>query len=167
MKTHRNILSVTLVAAALVASGAFAQVSSSATAGASVNIMKAIHIDTTADLDFGTLVQGTGGGTITVGNGVVVKGDVQSINGVGAKGATFEVSGETGASYSIFLPTSIDLSNNLSVIKVDDFFSIPSKSSVIPFGGVEHLTVGATLHLEGKEASGYYEGGFDVLVAYN
>ncbi len=84
--------------------------------------------------------------------------------------ASYEVTGEGGATYAITLPATATISNGIPAnnMTVSNFVcSIPSLVGTISFSGTDEFTLGAKLTLAAGQASGSYAGTFDVSVAYN
>lgn len=142
-----------------------------ATATASATILTGISITKVQDMNFGRLNPGTSGGTATISTSGVVTptGDVTKLAGVTATAATFTVSGETGYTFSITLPSSdytiSYLTNNMTV---NTFVSDPTPTGTIAGGGTT-LSVGAKLTVSAGQVSGTYTNGtgFTVTVNYN
>lgn len=142
-----------------------------ATATASATILTGISITKVQDMNFGRLNPGTSGGTATISTAGVVTptGDVTKLAGITATAATFTVSGETGYTFSITLPSSdyiiSYLTNNMTV---NTFVSDPTPTGTIAGGGTT-LSVGAKLTVAAGQVSGTYTNGtgFTVTVNYN
>jgi hypothetical protein len=119
-------------------------------------------------LAFGQIVP-LSGGTVTVSpEGMrTSSGGVQVIQASSVSAAQFQVGGAAGRSFSIFLPSSITISNGKDSMTVDDFTSNPSSSSVLDSIGKRDLSIGATLHVKQNQSDGNYSGSFTVTVAYN
>ena len=84
--------------------------------------------------------------------------------------ASYDVTGESGATYAITLPATATISNGIPAnnMTVSNFVcSIPSLVGTISFSGTDEFTLGAKLTLAAGQASGSYAGTFDVSVAYN
>lgn len=142
-----------------------------ATATASATILTGISITKVQDMNFGRLNPGASGGTATISTAGVVTptGDVTKLAGATPTAASFTVSGETGYTFSISLPTSdytiSYLTNNMTV---NTFISDPATTGTIVGGGTT-LSVGAKLTVASGQVSGTYTNGtgFTVTVNYN
>lgn len=142
-----------------------------ATATASATILTGISITKVQDMNFGRLNPGTGGGTATISTAGVVTptGDVTKLAGVTPTAASFTVSGETGYTFTITLPSSdYTITDGSNTMIVNTFLSSPSSSGTISGGGTT-LSVGAKLTISAGQASGTYTNGtgFTVTVNYN
>lgn len=170
MKIIRIAAALTIGLALFAGKDAGAQ-QSSATASANANaaIVAAISISNTVDLDFGQVVAGGTSGTVAMSAG----GSRSAVGGVtlGSTGsaapASFIVSGDANASYSITLPGSMSLTSGGNNMTVNTFTSSPNGSGTLGGGGSQNLNVGATLQVGASQAAGSYTGSFNVTVAYN
>ena len=174
MKTH-SITAVLAVAFALAASSQAHAASDNA--GAFATVVAPIAIDKTADLNFGEVAANGVAGTVVMSP----TGSRSSTDGatlgsaVGASAASFTVSGNPSAAYTIMLPGTITL--NLVVknaggptsMDVDNFTSTPTVADggTIGGGGTQTLNVGATLNVQAFQTQGDYSGSFEVTVAYD
>jgi hypothetical protein len=174
IKTKMKNLFKLLIAAIMFTSlgtTAFAQVTASATASATVITPIALTKD--VDMNFGNVaVIGAGtvilapAGTRTKTGGVtlpVATGTVSS--------ASFTVGGEGASTYAITLPTAdytITKVASTETMIVNTFTSTPSGTGALT-AGAQTLTVGATLNVGAAQVSGSYTNivGFDVTVNYN
>lgn len=149
------------------AGSAMAQ-STSASASATAEIVSALAISKTADMNFGKVVTGATLGTVvlsTAGTRTVTGGT--NLGNVGSTAAAaFDVTGESGATYSITLPASATISDGTNDMTVNTFTSNPSSTGTLT-GGAQALAVGGTLNVGASQVSGVYTGTFDVTVAYN
>lgn len=142
------------------------QDSDMASSPAAAQIVAAIDIANDQGLDFGDVVAGPVGGTVVMSAAGVrsVTGDVTLGNAGSAGPAEFTVTGESGATFDVTLPTSILISAGAEDMTVDTF---TENANGVLAGGTETFQVGATLHVAASQASGAYSGSFDVTVAYN
>lgn len=144
--------------------------SANADANATATVVVPISITKDADLNFGDIFSSVDPQTI-----IVPATPVQfARRGAGLAGApttsaaAFTVSGEPNATYAITLPGSCELSDGAQhTMTADTFTSDPSGTGQLDGGGTQALHVGATLHVAGNQASGNYNGSFNVMVAYN
>lgn len=160
------LLSVVIV----ISSKTSAQVNASATASAT--ILTGISITKVQDMNFGRLNPGASGGNAVLSTAGVVtpSGDVTKLAGVTPSAASFTVSGETGYTFSISLPSSDYIISDGSShnMTVNTFLSDPATSGTISGGGTT-LSVGAKLTVSAGQVSGTYTNGtgFTVTVNYN
>jgi hypothetical protein len=167
---HHIIKLLSLALLVLIMHDLSAQVN--ATATASATILTGISITKIQDMNFGRLNPGSGGGTASISTAGVVTptGDVTKLAGVTPTAASFTVSGETGYTFSITLPSSDytitdGSSHNMTV---NTFISDPATTGTIAGGGTT-LSVGAKLTVSAGQVSGTYTNGtgFTVTVNYN
>ena len=155
----------------LFASSAFAQVTASATATAT--IVTPIAITKDVDMNFGNLAVNASVGTVVI----TPAGARSATGGVSFLAATpgtitaasFTVTGLAAATYSITLPVgAITISSGANNMTVDTWTSSPTPTGTLT-GGTETLTVGATLNVGASQAAGTYISPtpFDVTVNYN
>ena len=149
----------------------FAQVS--ATATATTTIVTPIAISKSIDMNFGNVaVSPTLAGTV-----VLVPAGTRSTTGGVTLPATagtvaaakFIVTGVTGYTYSITLPTApITLTGSPSgTMTAGTFTSTPSPAGVLT-GGTQNILVGATLNVAAAQVAGTYTStAFTVTVNYN
>jgi len=154
-------------------SSSFAQ--ATATAAASATIITPITITKTVDMNFGNVavsatIAGTAvlapAGTRTTGGagGVTLPATVGTV-----AAATFTVAGQASYTYAITLPASATITSSGHTMTVNGFTSSPSATGLLSSGGVQTLTVGATLNVAAAQAAGTYTNasGVPVTVNYN
>ena len=164
---------IALFAAIVLVSG-FATVNAqvTATATGSATVITPIAISKTTDMNFGNLAVSTAPGTIVLAPaGTRAKSGGVTLPAVtGTFGAAvFHVTGLTGSTYSITLPSTYTISDGASHnMTVDTFTSTPSATGTLT-GGAQDIQVGATLNVAGSQTAGTYTngGGFNVTVNYN
>lgn len=142
----------------------------STTADASATVVEPIAITKSADLAFGKFSAGTGGTVVvdTDGNRTVTSG-VVLLTGTPGAAATFDVSGDNGATYAITLPTgpaTLTGGSGSDEMSVDTWVSAPDATGTLT-SGTETVKVGATLTVGSAQAPGVYNGSFSVAVEYN
>jgi hypothetical protein len=156
---------------AVFATSSFAQVTASASAGAT--ILTPIAITKTVDMNFGNLAVNATSGTIvlTPASTRTNTGGVTFLNGNAGTvtAASFTVTGLADATYSITLPasaTTISYSGN--DMTVDNWTSDPTPTGVLT-AGTQTLNVGATLNVPASSPAGVYTSAtpFEVTVNYN
>lgn len=165
---------VLLTFAACIALSLQAQAQESATATVTATIVAPIAIEKDVDMNFGNVaVQSTTGGTVilspagvrTTTGGVTLPATVGDVSA-----AAFTVTGATGYTYSITLPTApLTITNtDGGTMTVTAFTSTPAGTGALTTG-TQTLTVGATLNVSAAQAPGVYVSAtpFAVTVNYN
>ncbi|GEJ57364.1 DUF4402 domain-containing protein [Anaeromyxobacter diazotrophicus] len=162
---RRALRAVIAAGAALLALPAAASNTASGTANAEV--VQPIAIAAVQTLEFGKLVAGTGGTVaVSVAGARTPSGGVIALASPAPRAATFTVTGDSGAAYTVTLPAdgSVTLSDGaLHTMAVDSFTSDTTGTIT---GGSVTLTVGATLTVGNGQAQGAYTGTFPVSVDY-
>jgi hypothetical protein len=150
-----------------------AQTNASATAATSAYIVTPIAIAKTVDLNFGNIVPTSAAGTVvvnTAGTRSFTGGAYAFANSTGnPTAASFTVTGESGATYSITVNnTSFTVVNGSNDMTVDNITTSPTPTGVLT-GGTQTLTVGATLNVDANQAPGLYTNAnsLQITVAYN
>ncbi len=121
------------------------------------------------NLNFGQVAAGASSGTVVVAPaGARTAGGGASLgSGALVSAATFTVSGDPLATFSVSLSPSATLAAGSHVMTVDTFASSPSGSGQLGILGTKALSIGATLHVGALQSTGLYAGSFNVTVAYN
>jgi spore coat protein U-like protein len=160
---------VLAVAALTLAAHRPAAAQATTSANASATIVTAISLSKTSDLNFGNVVASGSTGTVvlTAGGARSVTGGASLGNTGSTAAASFTVSGQASATYSITLPSSTTITSGGNSMTVNTFSSSPSGTGALSGGGSQTLNVGATLQVGASQATGSYTGTFDVTVAYN
>ena len=96
-----------------------------------------------------------------------VAGDVKLGTAALVAAASFVVSGEPEATYSIALPASVDLRDGQGAMTLTHFTSHPDGIGTLDATGHQVLTVGATLRLPPGGSAGTTSVIFHVTVTYN
>lgn len=149
-----------------------AQNTATASSDASALIVKAISLTNDRALDFGTLVPTNNPGdvVITADNTRPVVTNVKYIGqATDFSSAIFTATGEESYTFSLTLPLNgvVNLSYEGVDMPVKDFTStISATGNSFPLAGTVEFGVGATLEVSANQASGLYEGTFEVTVAY-
>lgn len=145
------------------------QNSKSAKVTARVTVIDPIKITKGVDLDFGNVISSINSGTLTLSpdgsrtaNGVHISSNFPG----NVSPAEARVSHGNNR-YSISLPESFTLYNQENpnqIILINEFEVVPNAGELIDI-----LKIGATLHLEANQQSGFYSNsnGFNVTVSYN
>ncbi len=132
----------------------------------SVTLLAPISISASADMDFGTVGPTGTAGTVTVTPaGARSSVDVDLLGGTPAA-ASFDVTGASGQTYFITLPSSDTLSSGGNTMTVDTFNHDAGATPTL-VGGSDTFNVGATLSVGAAQAGGTYSGTFSVTVNYN
>ncbi len=148
---------------------ASAAMAATTTSPANAQILTSATISNTAPLEFGRLASGLVG-TVTISTGGVrgFTGGVTLATGTTPSAAAFDVTGDSGATYTITLPTTdvtiTDLTTDTLV--VNNFSSSPTSPGTFT-GGTDVLSVGAILQVPANSPAGAYTGNFSVSVDYN
>jgi len=168
------IISLLIVAAFVaIPVSVFAQFSANDDGTAKARIVTAISLTNVGELDFGSILQSTTAGTVTV--APTAAGTVTTALQVGsgsAQSAEFTVSGSPNATYTISLPNSeltLDptLPSNTTEIKVNPFTSSVDLGGVLDEYGSQTIYVGGTLNVPANPTADRYSAEFNVTVAYN
>tara|TARA_R100000935_G_C2830171_1_gene164586 strand:+ start:713 stop:1159 length:447 start_codon:yes stop_codon:yes gene_type:complete len=147
---------------------AFAQ--ATATFNASVTIIQPIGITTTSDLKFAN-VDAKNGGDVTLSPNSIrsTSGEVELSDGGIVSAASFEITGESGYTYALTLPSdNYILSNGSETMEINNFTTDYNSDNVLASGS-QTINVGATLKVNPNQTPGTYvnQGGFNVTVNYN
>jgi hypothetical protein len=143
----------------------FAQNEVSASAEAAATIVAPITIEKSVDLNFGNIAAGAAAGTVVLGTDgqrTATNVILPSVQGT-VSAAEFSVTGLAGSLYSIKLPGTISISSGSASMSVNNFTENASKTLA---NGRETFQVGATLNLDANQATGTYQGSFEVTVDY-
>jgi hypothetical protein len=166
-----KILGVFLFTALAVTTSYAQGTGASATANASATLITPIGISVTSDMDFGIVAEDAGtAGTVQLatGGGRTAGGGATLVSGGTPSAAVFAVTGEANYTYSISLPSSIDLSDGAShTMTVNSFVSSPTPTGTLDGTGNETLSVGATLNIASGQAAGTYTNASDLTVTVN
>jgi len=127
-----------------------------------------IALTTNSGLKFGQIVATASPGTVMVTPAGFrsASGGVALGSSFGVAPASFTVTGDANASYSITLPGSVSLSGGTGSMMVDTFTSSPNGSGNLGAGGTQILSMGATLHVGAGQHSTSYSGFCAVDIAY-
>jgi hypothetical protein len=134
-------------------------------------IITPITLTKDRDLDFGVIARGTASSTIVVDKVAnptpnVTAGDAVVLSSTAQTSAQFTVSGETGKTYAITIPTTQDITDGTNHLTISAFTCSNSlTNSTIGTGNVFY--VGGTLTVPTSAVSASYTGTFSVTVAYN
>lgn len=173
MNTVRK-LAIGVGALSAMTSIAHAQDSSTATASGSATIIQPISASATAPLAFGTIVKPTDASTATVS---VDNSGTRSITGSAAAlgsatAAGFAIVGEGGSSYTVSVPSSIDLvagTNTLVVTTTNNSTGggiLGGAGASIGTTQTNTFGVGGSFNISNGTASGAYTGTFTVTANY-
>ncbi len=136
------------------------------TANVTISITLPISISAGADLDFATMAPTGTAGTVTVTPASARSSvDVDLVGGT-PSAASFDVTGDSGANYSVILPSSATLTSGANTMTVDTFTDDTGPNPKLT-GGSDTFNVGATLNVGAAQAAGSYSGTFPVTVNYD
>ncbi|QKG70608.1 DUF4402 domain-containing protein [Erythrobacter mangrovi] len=160
-------LAVAMPAAAIAAPGG-----SAATPGASeARIVEPLALQPLYDLRFGTFIQPTTAGTVTVASNSTVSttgGLDPAIFPTGRGASGFLVHGTANRQFVTFLPTTATVSNGTATMTIDNFRKNGgSGANRLDLNGYFVLHVGGRLTVNANQAPGNYSGTFTVSVLYN
>jgi hypothetical protein len=142
------------------------------TTTASAQIVVPISISKVTDLNFGSIISSTAGGTVVLApSGTVTPTGVSMFTGtntVATSAAEYTISGEAGQTYVITMPadnTVVLSDGGTNSMQLTAF----THNATGTFGASsETFQVGATLNVGANQAAGnYVSTAFDVTVAYN
>jgi hypothetical protein len=161
-----GLASVFALAGAAVGVSSYA---ATATANGTASVIAPMAITKTLDLRFGKFAPGATAGTVvmtTAGVRSATGGVVLSALGAGGA-ASFNVTGDTTATYAITLPVAaVTITSGANNMSLDTFISNPVTTGTLT-AGAQTLLVGGTLNVGISQAAGDYTGTFDVVVEYN
>ena len=160
-----------IAAAGALAIGSFfgsAAQAADATSSATAKVVVPITVSNTAPLAFGSFSAGSGG-TIMIGtDGARSKtAGVVLLNASTGAAAAFAVNGESNATYTITLPTTVQVADGGNTMSLGSFVSNPSGTGTLSGSGAQTINVGATLTVADGQTAGNYTGSFNVSVEYN
>ncbi len=143
----------------------------STTATATATVATALGIAKSVDMSFGTIGATTIAGTVVLGtDGSRSCTNVDCLAGSPGAAASFDVTGQNNATYSITLPSAaVPLTGPGPNMDATAFVSLPATTGTLT-GGAQTLLVGATLAvaIAATQTAGVYtSAGFTVTVNYN
>lgn len=170
----KNVFVLLLLIAAS-STSLFSQAEASATATATAEIIQAIEISKTADMNFGNIaVSATVGGSVTLapdGSRTPFGGVTLPASAGTVTAASFLVTGVPEYAYSITLPTGHTIVHTTTTdeMELEDFTSDPEDDGELDGAGEQVVNVGATLLITAGQAAGVYTSvtPFTVTVNYN
>ena len=151
------------------------QAQSSVTAQVFAEVIPALTATELAELNFGKFSPETQGGSVLVTpDGVRSASGSVELSGGSHNPASFFITGEGGATYSIILPTQPAVLTNASNTKtmvVSNWISFPSAGigNGLLAQGSQEVKVGATLHVGSMAENpvGVYTGTYSITFSYN
>lgn len=160
-----------LALAATAAAGVHAAQTSAVTSG---TVVAPIAIAKTADLAFGNFAASAAPGTVTISpNGTrTVSGGVTQAGGT-TTAAQFDVTGQSGMTYSISLSASTLTSgaNNMTFTPISALTASAATAGTVASGtltgGAQSIYVGGELSVAANQAAGSYSGTVQATVEYN
>ena len=152
-----------------ISANVMAQNTATESATASANIVSAIDIQKNMDLTFGDIaVSGTAGQiTILPQEDLDINFSVEEMElTTGTRNAAkFTITGQEDYLFSINLPETITISSGSDDMTIETLMNLNENNNTLTNGSIE-LYVGGTLHVNGDEDPGLFDGTFDVTVAY-
>lgn len=164
IRTFKAALVGTVFAAAAFSSSAASAATASATATA--KILTQVTVTKTADLDFGTIAIGTGGGSVVVGytdNRTCNPGLVCSATVTSAK---FNIAGAASQNVGISVDPSVTLNRTGGGGTMTATLDKSIATATLSAAGAASFAVGGDLTVSGTQAAGDYSGSFNVTVNY-
>lgn len=161
-------LSVVFALAFLLITASAAMAADNIDSNSHAQILTAIAITNQVPLEFGNIVASGAAGTVTV-SAAGVRSALLGATlaaGITATAASFTVTGDAGSTYAVTLPTLTTIDSGANSMDVDTYTSASTGSGTL-VAGTDTLTVGATVHVGASQASGSYDGTFNVAVNYN
>lgn len=153
---------------------AVAQTSDSSSAAATAEVITPISLTNTTPLLFGSIVPTGAPGTVTIDANTGARSasnvDVLPVTGAPSRSigtANFNVAGEPGFSYTIGLPTSINIASGGDSMTVDMFTNKAVNLGTLSVGGADSFSVGARLNVGATQPPGTYAGTFNATVTYD
>ena len=171
MKNFFKFAGITIALLA-VGSGAFAQITASASAEAT--IVTPLTITKTVDLNFGNVATTNATGTVVLSTASArtsTGGATPVANPTGTvTAASFSITGMPAAQVFVTLPATVTVTHitlPANTMVVNTFVCSPVSGFIIPVGGSQTLTVGATLNTGASQTPGIYRNlNFNVTVNY-
>lgn len=167
----RKLMAVAGCAALIVAADVgVSHAANNATAVTNGTVVVPIAITKQVDLEFGRFLAGAGAVTVASIDGArsATNGNTFLVPGITPTAASFTVTGEAGATFSISLPASLTLASGGNNMTVDTFESTPATPGTLT-GGTQTVTVGGKVTVGGGQSPGLYTSaaGLNVIVNYN
>ena len=164
-----------LAVMALAVAGTGSAIAATASADSTSTVVAPIKITKGADLSFGTFAGGSTQGTVTVSpNGARVADGGAVLMGGTVTAARFDVEGAAGATYSITLGGSTQLTSGtdtMAFTTVSDLAGGAITSGNVDSGaltaGTQSIYVGGVLTVGAEQAAGTYTGSVEATVEYN
>jgi hypothetical protein len=152
-------------ALAAVTLGATSANAATATANATANIVQAITITETSDLDFATIVPGAAASTVQVSTGGVrTCGAGLTCSGTHTAGA-FTVTGTANQPVAYGVDASTTLTSGANSMSLTGL-TLSAATGTLSAGGTDTFTVGGTLNVGASQAAGVYNGTYNVSANY-
>lgn len=162
----------TLIIAALVASGfgATTAQAADAQADATVKIIRPLTVVNNQKLDFGVVIPGTTGGTVTVSNAGVRSECSAGTCTKATTAATFTATGTAGELVNVTWDPTVTLSNGTQSMLVTLDANTGTQltlAGTASTGGTANYAIGGKLVVAANQAEGTYAGKFKSTVNYN
>ena len=146
-----------------------AATAATSTSAAGATILAPLSLSNSAGLEFGQIGISASAGTVIVSTAGVRSstGGVTLAGVVPPTGASFDVVGAPGSTYTVTLPTSSVIASGAEAMTLDTFVSSPQTTGTLSGAGADTLVVGATLRVGAGQAAGRYAGSFAVTISYD
>lgn len=132
-------------------------------------ILNPLSVVNTTDLDFGTLVHGTGAGTVTLNptTGALSTTGGSTAAGGSPSAATFVATGVVNRLFAIVVGTSPVLTNGTGgTMTVNPMMIDGPTLRLFGAGGVSTIKLGGVLNMAANQPEGDYSGTFDLTIIY-
>ncbi len=162
---NKKVIIVAGLTAVLAGFGVQNAYAADATGTGNAVIAVPIGISATNDMEFGSVIASAAAGTVVIStaNARSVTGGVTELGGL-EEAATFAVSGEPSASYTISFSSGDTLTGTGTPMAIGSFTN--TSTGVLDGSGDEAVSVGATLSVAASQTAGAYTGSFTVTVDY-
>ncbi len=173
--TKALFIAAIFVIATFAANNASAQTAATATnVPASATIASAMGITRTVDLSFGSVSPAAGTTSTLIldeSDGRTVAGGATLVLGGTVTSASFDVTGDTSATYAFTDPGNITLTSGGDTMTVNTWTALSATSGTATLTldgtGADTMTIGATLNMAAAQAAGDYTGTFNLTIDYN
>jgi hypothetical protein len=164
--------SVSALALAVGSVPAFAQYSADGTVNTSAAVVRTLSITSATDLSFGTFSAGNSAGTVTMSAAGArsATGGVTLVTASTGSQSTISLSGTPSTSYSVSLPTTVQLTANGSAatMSLGSFTTtLNALQGSLNASGTGSFGIGGTLSVGANQAVATYTGSFTVTLNYN
>jgi hypothetical protein len=166
VKNFMKVLMImTILVSLILGENSFAE-SASTSFNASITIVPSISISSSnSGLNFGSIIPGSGGSvSISVGGVRTLAGNITSVGIGNFQAAAFAVTGNPNSSYSITIPSGIQLTGSGNPMALS--LEIATSSRNISAIGNDSFSIGGTLVIGASQIPGQYNAVIPVTVSY-